>query len=73
VFLDAVSVRERASEGFMLRFGIFSFHFVFLFWFMFVCKLTLMPNKSPEPMTVGHRSSASRVMLVVPSWLSSEC
>jgi hypothetical protein len=30
-------------------------------------------NKSPEPMTVGRRSSASRVMLIVPSWLSSEC
>jgi hypothetical protein len=34
--------------------------------------LTAMPNKSPEPMTVVRRSSASRVMLVVPSWLSSE-
>lgn len=31
------------------------------------------PNKSPEPMTVGRRSSASRVMSWCPSWLSSEC
>jgi hypothetical protein len=28
------------------------------------------PNKSPEPMTVGRRSSASRVMSCCPSWLS---
>jgi hypothetical protein len=31
------------------------------------------PNKSPEPMTVGRRSSASRLMLVGPSWLSLKC
>jgi hypothetical protein len=31
------------------------------------------PNKSLEPMTVGRRSSASRVMFWCPSWLSFGC
>jgi hypothetical protein len=54
---------ERFSAGGTYCFFGFDFHIF----------MSLMPNQSPEPMTVGRRSSASRVMLWCPSWLSFVC
>jgi hypothetical protein len=42
----------------------------FMFELIFMLKIRLWPNKSPEPTPVGAASPPSRALLSVPAWLS---